>query len=194
MTVIHFSNKAKINGTNQSLSKKQMQYDIGYPAIKGNSEQQARAEQLINDLKYRLGEDFNKNSDVYTKLAIILSKDKNATVEDVLNTYSLLASPNNNSLLGPQGINQILDDFIRNIGENKIRAEDYFNSEKITVSVIQEMLRKVQHGEDFDFPRGSATEKPNVNDNPNVTQMETGLVQFNNIIYSPKGLIKITKK
>jgi hypothetical protein len=38
----------------QSLSKTQSEYDMGYIAVKGDKEQQVRAQNLISELKTRL--------------------------------------------------------------------------------------------------------------------------------------------
>lgn len=135
---------------NTTISRKQEEYKLGYIAAQGDKEQQERAQKLISDLKARLG---NNISNAYIKLATILSKDKNATVDDILNTYSQLShrvdSHGNESLLSPNGVEEILNDYIRDLAD---RATAYLNSDTITVAKIQYALEQWSHGEEYHIP------------------------------------------
>lgn len=143
------------NTGNINFSRKSDQYTKGEIAVKGDKEQQARAKTLLSELKQKIGiQEFNKLSSLYTKLANILSKDKNATVDDILNTYNMLSHPNDNALIGPSGVEAIINDFILEVGTC---ATDYMNNNGITVETIQQILKKGLNGEKMMIPTSDMT-------------------------------------
>jgi len=176
---------------NSNVSQKQMQYEMGYKAVQGGKEQQERAQKLVSDLKAKFG---GNVPSVYVKLATILSKDKNATVDDVLNTYKQLSQKQNGqTILSPSGVEEILNDFICDIGRDRISFEAYLNSDYITISSIQYALEQWSKGVEYHIPtQPKVKESSDAQENVTITpdnvfkHMEQNLLGKNIVIHRTK--------
>ena len=84
-------NKIKAEVNTHYQQTKITKFDVAYNTVKGDKAQQERAKKLLQDLKaqYGVGND-PISAKSYEMIAAILSKDENATAQDVLNTYNKL--------------------------------------------------------------------------------------------------------